>query len=216
MNCMKILVKYLFVAETCFLMILAGCSSNEPIKDQPLIVTTNESKNQDINGGTENYGSRTFGFHNDHFFKTYAFHPEIAESISSQHPGIQSAYVILTEENGYLAVVPNGHKPNSKASQEILKHRIDKKGGIGFIEEPDMIKRVDWISQSGNLPTRSLEAIGRDAGQYMPANIKRIYVSANPNFVHCLRFYLKEERMHGDLNRYLNEFNMIVQRVFPG
>ncbi|TFE19544.1 hypothetical protein [Cohnella luojiensis] len=216
MNIMKLLVKCLYIVETCILMTSVGCTSNNPVKDQPLIMTPNWSNNQDIREGTENYGLRNLGLDNDHLSKTFTFHPEIAESILPQHPGIQSVYVLLTEVNCYLALVPNGRKPNSKALQEeILNHRVDKKGGAGFFEEPGMINRVDWISQSGNSPTRMLEAIGRDVAKYIPSNVKRIYISANPNFVHCLRFYANEEKLRGNLNIYLNEINMIVERVFP-
>lgn len=216
MNIMNQLVKCFYVTGICILLILVGCTSNKPVNYQQLIVTPSWTKEQDFRKGTENDGLRALVLDNDHLPKTFAFHPEIAESILSKHTGIQSAYVLLTEVNCYLTVVPNGNKPNTKASQEILNHRVDKKTGDGFFEEPEMINRVDWISQSGNLPTRSLEAIGRDAAKYMPANIKRIYVSANPNFDNCLRFYAKEEQVRGDLSMYLNEFNMIVERVFPG
>lgn len=214
MNIMKIFVKCLYVTEACILITLAGCTSNNAAKDQPLIKTPNSSNNQDIRKGTENYGLRTLGMDNVHLSKTIAYHPEIAESILSQHLGIQSAYVLLTDVNCYVAIARNGRYTDSKASQEIL-NRVDEKGAAGFFEEPDMINRVDWISQSGNLPTRSLEAIGRDAAKYMPTNVKRIYVSANPNFLHCLRFYAKEEQLRGDLSIYMNEINMIVERVFP-
>lgn len=216
MNIMKLLFKCLYVTGICILLILAGCTSNKPVNYQQLIVTPNWTKEQDFRKGTENDGLRALVLDNDHLPKTFAFHPEIAESILSQHPGIQSAYVLLTEANCYLAVVPEGHKPNSRASQKILKHRMEEKSGDGFFVEPEMINQVDWISQSGNLPTRSLEAIGRDAAKYMPAHIKRIYVSANPNFFNYLRFYANEEQVRGDLNMYLNQFNMIVGRVFPG
>lgn len=215
MNIMKQLVKCLYVTEICILLILVGCTSNKPIKYQQLIVTPSWTKEQDFRKGTENDGLRALVLDNDHLPQTFAFHPEIAESILSQHPGIQSAYVLLTEANCYLTVFPDGHNPNSKASQEILNHRADKSTN-DFFEEPEWINQVDWISQSGNLPTRSLEAIGRDAAKYMPAHIKRIYVSANPNFFNCLRFYANEEQLRGDLRMYLNEFNMIVDRVFPG
>ncbi|MGM0881019.1 MAG: hypothetical protein ACQEXQ_08220 [Bacillota bacterium] len=215
MNIMKLLVKCLYVTGICILMILAGCTSNKPVNYQQLIVTPNWTKEQDFRKGTENEGLRALVLDNDHLPKTFAFHPEIAESIISQHPGIQSAYVLLTEANCYLAVFPDGHNPNLKASQAILNDR-DKKSADAFFKEPEWINQVDWISQSGNLPTRSLEAIGRDAAKYMPSHIKRIYVSANPNFFNCLRFYANEEQMRSDLRMYLNEFNMIVGRVFPG
>lgn len=214
MNIMKLLLKCLFVTGTCVLLTLVGCTSNKPFKDPSLNVTPNWSKYQDTRKGTENYIWRTLGLDNEHLSKPFTFLPGIAESIS-QMPGIQSAYVLSTEENCYVAVVPNGHNPNSNASQEILNHSIDKIDGGGFFDEPDTINRVDWISQSSNLPTRTLNVIGRDAAKYMPDNIKRIYVSANPNFINCLRFYAKEEQVLGDLSMYMNEINMIVEMVFP-
>lgn len=210
---MRLLVKCLYVTEACILITLIGCTGNNHVKDQPLIMTPNSSNN--IRNGTENYGLRTLGLDNDHLSKTITFHPDIAENILSQNSGIQSAYVLLIDVNCYVAIVPNGRNTDSKALQKMLNQRVDKKGGAGFFEDPDMINRVNWISQSGNLPTRSLEAIGRDAAKYMPTNVKRIYVSANPIFTHFLRFYAEEEQLRGDLSIYLNEINMIVERVFP-
>jgi hypothetical protein len=216
MNIMKLLVKCLYAAEIIILMTLAGCTISKTLKNhQTLVITPNWSNDQDIRGGTGNNGLHTLGLDNDYLPKKFAFHPEIAKSIRFQHPGIQSVYVLLTEVNCYLAIVPNRHNPKLIASQEILIHRTDQKAVTGLFEDPDLINRVDWVSQSGNLPARSLEAIGRDAAKYMPANIKRIYVSANANFVSCLRFYAKEEQVLGDISMYLKEFNMIVERVYP-
>ncbi|MBD0384436.1 hypothetical protein [Paenibacillus sedimenti] len=215
MIAMKYLIKCFYVAETCILLILTGCTGSNPVKDRPHIMTPNWSNYRGINEGTKDDGLHTLGLENDHLSTTLAFHPEIAESILSQYPGIQSTYVFFTKENCYIAFVPNELNPTLKASQEKIFHRVDKKGATSYFEKPDMINRVDWISQSRNMPTRSLEAIGRDAEKYMPTYIKRIYVSANPNFVNCLRFYSQEVEEHGDLSMYLNEFNKIVERVFP-
>ncbi|MDF2964455.1 MAG: hypothetical protein K0S39_6190, partial [Paenibacillus sp.] len=37
----------------------------------------------------------------------------------------------------------------------------------------------------------------------------------NPNFVQRIRFYEKEEQKGIDLSAYMNEFNTMIQRVFP-
>ncbi len=155
MNIMKLLVKCLYAAEIIILMTLAGCTTSKTLKNQTLVITPNWSNDQDIRGGTGNNGLRTLGLDNDYLSKKFAFHPEIAKSILSQHPGILSAYVLLTEVNCYLAIVPNRHNPKLIASQEILNHRTDQKGVTGFFEDPDMINRVDWVSQSGNLPDKA-------------------------------------------------------------
>ena len=106
MNIMKLLVKCLYAAEIIILMTLAGCTTSKTLKNQTLVITPNWSNDRDIRGGTGNNGLHTLGLDNDYLPKKFAFHPEIAKSIRSQHPGIQSVYVLLTEFNCYLSYCP--------------------------------------------------------------------------------------------------------------
>ncbi|TVY10161.1 hypothetical protein FPZ49_10280 [Paenibacillus cremeus] len=180
-------------------------------EDNSLGVKTKWVKEQNQPQGRE-YGGRTqLDMTNPHLSKTMAFTPQIANRVQ-QMPGIQSAQVLLTEMNAYVAVVLNGHNPDAEASPEVSQSRITSNGGAGLFGTDQSPNRISW-TESGGLSYRTADEISKQVLGMVPTNIQQVYVSANPNFVQRVKVYAEEEQK-GALGSYLNEFNTMVQHVF--
>ncbi|MCZ8515895.1 YhcN/YlaJ family sporulation lipoprotein [Paenibacillus filicis] len=150
---------------------------------------------------------------NRHLSKTMAFDPALAERVK-QVPGVKEATVLLTEVNGYVAVVMDGHAAETEADPDMMNYPITSKGGIGLFGTDKGATRVNWTDPGGLTDGKTAE-ITKVVGDRAHTGLQRVYVSANPNFVQRIRFYAKEERERGSFSDYFNEFNTMVQRVFP-
>lgn len=219
------------------LLLLGACSGNKPDPGRPgggmedyrqeALYDRDSRNNEDASLGVKKrwtdeqnqrtgpeYAGRTqLDMSNPHLAKTMAFDPRIAERIK-QVPGVEQAQVLMTETNAYVAVVLKGHSPDAEANPEMMKNQFTPKGGSGLFASDKGATRINW-TEPGGLTTSQAAAISRIVGAAAPTNIQRVYASANPNFVQRVRFYAKEEQERGNLSAYVNEFNTMIQRVFP-
>ncbi|CAG7629708.1 YhcN/YlaJ family sporulation lipoprotein [Paenibacillus allorhizosphaerae] len=145
--------------------------------------------------------------------KTIKFDPQVAQKLRSL-PGIQSAQVLVTEANAYVAVVLDGHNPDAEASPEVTNYPVHSKGGMGLFGTGSKPDRISW-TEHGGLSTEAATDIRKQTQAFSQKSFKQVFVSANPNFVQRVQFYAKEEKEKGNLYDYLNEFNTMVQHVFP-
>ncbi|CAG7645400.1 hypothetical protein PAESOLCIP111_04939 [Paenibacillus solanacearum] len=145
--------------------------------------------------------------------KSIQFDPQVAQKLMSL-PGIQSAQVLVTEANAFVAVVLDGHNPDAEASPEVTSNPVHSKGGVGLFGTGLKPERISW-TEHGGLSTETATEIRKQTQALSQKSFKQIFVSANPNFVQRVRFYGKEEKEKGNLYDYLNEFNTMVQHVFP-
>lgn len=163
--------------------------------------------------GTEYSGRKQLDMTNPHLTNTAGFDPQLAKKVKSL-PGVQEAQVLLTEVNGYAAVVLEGHNPDSEASPDMMKYRVTPTGGMGIFASDRGPNRYSW-TENGGLSTSLSDEIRKLVLQHAPTNIDQVYVSANPNFVQRIRLYAKEEQERGTFTDYMNEFNTMIQYVFP-
>ncbi|MBU7318745.1 YhcN/YlaJ family sporulation lipoprotein [Paenibacillus oleatilyticus] len=169
---------------------------------------------QQARQGKEYSGRKQLDMTNRHSASTMAFAPQIAERVKGVS-GVREAQVLLTEVNGYVAVVLDGHSPEAEASPDMLGYQVTSKGGVGIFGGTDKgPNRYSW-TENGGLSTGKADEIRKLAMSMAPTNIQQVYVSANPNFVQRVRFYAKEEKERGTMTNYMNEFNTLVLHVFP-
>lgn len=226
----------LCAAAAGWLLLTAACGGNKPEASRPgggmedarrhalfdrdsrnnenpsLGVKPNWAGTQSERGPEPYAGRQTLDMTNEHYSKSFGFHPQTAERLS-QLPGIQAAYVLVSEANAYIAVVPEGHRPEQEARAEMMEYQVKQSGGVGLFGAGDA-DRFNWTEQGG-FRNSDADRVRNEAARTLPGNIETIYVSANPNFVQRVRFYEKEAKEQGDLSVYYNEFNTLVQRVFP-
>lgn len=163
--------------------------------------------------GTEYSGRKQLDMTNPHLANTAGFAPQIAEKVK-QLPGIQEAQVLLTEVNGYVAVVMEGHNPDAEASPDMMQYRVTPTGGVGIFASEQGPNQYSW-TETGGLSASLADEIRKLVLQHAPTNIEQVYASANPNFVQRVRLYAKEEQERGTFTDYMNEFNTMIQYVFP-
>lgn len=150
---------------------------------------------------------------NRHLSKTLRFAPEISQHLE-QLPGVSEANVLFTENNAYVAVVMDGHQVDKESDPDMMTHKITPKGGIGLFGAGKGVSRVNWADPGGLTYSVSSRITGQVMNMAHPA-VQKVFVSANPNFVQRIRFYSKENQGGVDVSAYMNEFNTMVQHVFP-
>jgi hypothetical protein len=226
----------LCAAAAGWLLLTAACGGNKPEPSRPgggmedarthALFDRDSRNNEDPSLGVKPHWAATPGKHesqpyagrqtldmtNEHDSQSFGFHPQTAERLS-RLPGIEAAYVLVSEANAYIAVVPEGHRPEQEARAEMMQYQVKQSGGVGLFGAGDA-GRFDWTEQ-GDFRNSDADRVRSEAARTLPGNIETIYVSANPNFVQRVRFYEKEAQERGDLSVYYNEFNTLVQRVFP-
>ncbi|MCS7461106.1 YhcN/YlaJ family sporulation lipoprotein [Paenibacillus doosanensis] len=182
-------------------------------ENETLGVKPKWEKQQNSGPQPDNPGAlRQLDMTNPHLTKTFRFAPEISSRLE-QMPGIDKATVLFTENNAYVALVMDGHDVDKEAHQDMKAHSFSPKGGVGLFGTDKGANRINW-TETGGL---SHSTASRITGQIMALqpSVQRVYASANPNFVQRIRFYEAESGKGVDASVYMNEFNTMIQRVFP-
>lgn len=227
----------LLCAAVLSLLGTSGCAGNTPDASQPggglqdyrqqALFDRDSRNNEDASLGVKPYwaaeqggqepghyaGRQTLDMTNEHFSNDFWFHSKAVEPIK-QVSGIEDAYVLVTETNAYVAVIPQGFDPAAEAAPQVSEHVVKKNGGTGLFANPAETGNLSF-SESPRLPNSLADEVRLAASGHLPANVDQIYVSSNPNFVQRVRFYAKELERTGEISIYSNEFNTLVQRAFP-
>ncbi|GAA4878659.1 hypothetical protein GCM10023310_68390 [Paenibacillus vulneris] len=149
---------------------------------------------------------------NYHLSKTFRFAPELSNQIEKM-PGVHQATILLTETNAYVAIILDGHNIDAEAHPEMMANPISPKGGVGLFGTNKGNGMMNWGDPAGLTHAMASRIKGQVLA--MEPRLQRVFVSANPNFVQRIRFYVKEYQKGVDLSVYMNEFNTMIQRVFP-
>lgn len=130
--------------------------------------------------------------------------------IQAAHLG--STAVAVTDNNIYIAVDMGGLQAMSTDdSIKMLSKNNDPENGAGLFGS-GMGAQMDWLS-SKPLPAESANAIRHLLTRIYPE--ANIFISSNPHFVNRMMYYDGQQRNNKRMDTYLNEFNTMVQYVFP-
>ncbi|WP_239634650.1 YhcN/YlaJ family sporulation lipoprotein [Paenibacillus sp. H1-7] len=183
-------------------------------EDNTLGVKPKWEKQQVSGPEPDNPGAfRQLDMNNPHLTKTFRFAPEISARVE-QMAGVDKSTIIITENNAYVALVLDGHQPDKEAHPEMMANSITPKGGVGLFGTDKGSHRLNWSDPGGLSHAMSNRISGHVLAMSQPG-VQRVFVSANPNFVQRIRFYSMENDRGVDLSVYMNEFNTMIQRVFP-
>lgn len=103
-------------------------------------------------------------------------------------PEIDSAYVMLTDSNAYVAVVEAANGGNGAGRDN---------GGAGGDVADDLKVRV------------------ADCVRSLVPGVQNVYVTANPDFYSRLQNWAEAVRQGRPLQGFVKEFNALVARLFP-
>ncbi|MFD0869740.1 Lipoprotein yhcN precursor [Chlamydia abortus] len=113
---------------------------------------------------------------------------QVADAVASLDE-VETANVLITDNNAYVAV--NLHTGSSVANTDQANPSI-----IGDVT-PEVKQKIADKVKSVN------------------ANVKDVYVSANPDFVERMNVYAKDFQEGRPLSGFVKEFSTMVERIFP-
>lgn len=163
---------------------------------------------------------------------------EIADALSDKH-GIKSSYVLLTDNNAYVAVSFDDKSIKGKssglgrtsASYMQPMHPMhptgqDKDQTIGDRNiGPDGLRNNGMYDAKNNgmagagtederLTQKVKDEVAREVKRMKPS-VKNVYVSANPDFVSRMTSYANDVRTGHPIQGFIAEFNAMAERLFP-
>jgi hypothetical protein len=130
--------------------------------------------------------------------------------IQTAHLG--STAIGITDNNIYVAVDMGGMQAMGVDDGiKMLSKNNDPENGAGLFGS-GVGAQLDWLSAKP-LPTESANAIRHLLTRIYPnANI---FISTNPHYMNRMMYYDSQQRNNKRMDSYLNEFNTMVQYVFP-
>lgn len=127
---------------------------------------------------------------------------EIANQLASL-PEVQTANVLVTNNNAYVAVVLRSGTAVTGTGQGT---NVTGTTNLG----------------NANTGTTGVRDVSQDVKDKIAdkvrsvnPNIRNVYVSANPDFVERMNVFAQEVRNGRPVEGLLNEFNNVIKRVFP-
>lgn len=130
--------------------------------------------------------------------------------------GVRSANVMLTDNNAYVAVQmerngQNAGNAGTMGTAGATNGRGNNRTATGTTNggATGTTGGQDDVSQS--LKQQIVDKVRSTSG----ANIQNVFVSANPDFVQRMNNYAQDVRQGRPLAGLVQEFNTLVQRIFP-
>ena len=123
---------------------------------------------------------------------------------------IKSAYVMLTDNNAYVAVSFEDHlnKGNTRALSRTNGNYVGK-------STADRYSRMNTMSTGEEALTAKVkEDIAREVKRMNPS-VEHVYVSANPDFVGRMNGYMNDVKLGHPIQGFVAEFNAMAERLFP-
>ncbi len=133
---------------------------------------------------------------------------KMADRISELNP-VMSSYVMLTDQNAYVAVSLGTKKYERNGK---MMNRLDR-NGIRMKETAEEDVSTGAIGEQ-LLTTELKNRIANLVKENKPT-IDQVYVSASPEFIERLSGYMMEAKQGHPIQGFLAEFNATVDRLFP-
>lgn len=123
---------------------------------------------------------------------------------------VKSSYVMLTNNNAYVAVSFNdrGLDGNAKMMNRTNMGLLGRDGAAAG-------KRMGSLSTSEDKLTDEIKNQVADAVKQMDPGIANVYVSANPDFVGRMNAYMNDVKLGHPISGFFAEFSAMVERLFP-
>mgnify|MGYP001954090581 CR=1 FL=1 len=165
---------------------------------------TNQANQYGMKNRTGGMNGR--GGTDDNIFLNPASNVQISQEIADQIAAmdeVDTANVMVTDHNAYIAVTLH---PGSAIARTRQGSNATGQRNMGTA---DTNTTGAWdVSQE--IKDRIADKV-----RSIHPNIRNVYVSANPDFVERMNILAEEIRNGRPIEGLLNEFNNIIQRVFP-
>ena len=128
---------------------------------------------------------------------------EIADQIAAMDE-VDTANVMVTDHNAYIAVTLHPGSAIARTGQD-----------TNATGQPNLGTANTNPAGARDVSQEIKDRIANKVRSTHP-NIRNVYVSANPDFVERMNILAEEIRNGRPIEGLLNEFNNVIQRVFPG
>ncbi|MBW7474539.1 YhcN/YlaJ family sporulation lipoprotein [Paenibacillus oenotherae] len=150
---------------------------------------------------------------------------EVADQLAAMKE-VNKAYVMLTDNNAYVAVsLDDGKKkvgPNAMSRSQVPSQPLGRTNQgyrhLGVNGSKDFSAGVYDGSRMKGLDSKVTEDLkSQIAGKVkgMVPQVDNVYVSANPDFVDRMTAYMDDVRLGHPIQGFIVEFNAMVDRIFP-
>lgn len=134
---------------------------------------------------------------------------KIAEKVTQMNT-VKSSYVMLTDNNAYVAVSFEDHHNHagSKAMSRTNMRSMDNSNG-------HVHNNMNAMSTGEEALTEQVKADIAKEVKRMHPTVENVYVSANPDFVGRMNSYMNDVRLGHPIQGFVSEFNAMAERIFP-
>lgn len=211
----------LITSAVMMVAILGGCAmttKNDGIRQRDMTIdgTTiikdkrfaDDQKNEmnHINGVQQN-GNNLIGNHKNYRME---MSKEISDSLLKIE-GIKSSYVMLTNNNAYVAVSFEDENLPQQNNKMMSRTNLSQMGN----QAVDMHKKMNTMATGDEKLTGDIKNKVADTVKQMSPQTDHVYVSANPDFVGRMKGYMTDVSLGHPIQGFITEFNAMVDRVFP-
>lgn len=206
----------------------------------PLLSSCESPYTKKFQKGPTNYGSRegheqhrldgklayglTIPGGGNHNNRKLNYNKEVSLALSDM-PGVFVAIVMETDRNAYAAVVydgtgtgtkSNGHRDNETDNTGESRGMYDTYTGNTYADPNKIVTGINGYFTAvdeEDLSKLFKQTLAIEIRKHNP-KLKEVHISANRDFINQMNVYLNEWRNGVDLNRYLEDFNALVKKLF--
>ena len=191
----------LFLTAMLLSLSLMGCNTNKDNNDNAATDNTDNA-----NQGTNDENANNDNNNDDAMLEVSQ---EAADSIA-ELDGVESAYVLVTDENAYAAVVLDGNVVDDTDNTD----NADTETGTDTETDTGTDTNND-NNDPDQVLSPDLEEKIADKVREVHDNLQNVYVSLDPDFVDRMTGYVDEINQGEPIEGFFGEFTEAIQRVFP-
>jgi len=190
----------LFLTAMFMSLALMACNSNNQNANDDEATNNNADTNEDqgMEENTNNDGDRNV---------------EVAQDAADrimELDGVESANVLITEQNAYAAVVLDGDPVDNGETDTNTGDTESNTEDTDTNEDEGMNNDSPEQMLSTDLENKIADKV-REANN----EIENVYVSLNPDFVERMNGYVEQINAGEPIEGFFGEFTEAIQRVFP-
>jgi spore cortex protein len=195
----------LFLTVMLLSLSLMGCNFNKDKNNNATNDAATDNADTNVDQGTNDNANNNNG-------ETKLEVAKDAADRITELEGVESATVIVTDQNAYAAVVLEGDNTVNNTDNTDNTDNNGNTDGKAAGTDTNNVNNHNSPDQvlSSDLENKIAEKV-REANE----NIRNVYVSLNPDFVERMTGYQERINRGEPVEGFFDEFSEAVQRVFP-
>ncbi|MFD2117960.1 YhcN/YlaJ family sporulation lipoprotein [Paenibacillus yanchengensis] len=176
-------------------MMKDGMMQDGTMMQDGMMMQDKHFSNDQLNSANRNKGNNLIGNHKNYRME---MSKEIADKIVKDAK-VNSAYVMLTDNNAYVAVMMDENNNNTAMNKNDNNAAMNKNNNNAAKD-----------SISDEVKQKVTKVVKKEQPK-----IENVYVSTNPDFVGRMQGYMNDVAAGNPITGFISEFNEMVDRVFP-